>query len=605
MQHDDATLTYAELNTRANRLAHHLIGRGIGPEQYVALALPPLGEPRRRRPRRPQDRRRLPPLDPDYPADRITYMLGNSTPACLLTDHTTAATLPTGQGPTHLLLDHHETATALAAHPDHDPTDSDRVTALRPAHPAYVIYTSGSTGRPKGVVVEHHSLNHYLAWARHTYPHHDRPGTGALTRRLRPHRHRPPRPPHQRRHRPPHRTERPHPTPTHQPTFVKATPSHLALLNTIDDTFSPTGQLVLGGESLMAENLATWREHTPTPPSSTNTDRPKPPSAAPTTPSPPRHTPRRHHHHRPTRLEHPHLRPGHPPPTRRPPTSPASSTSAATSSPAATTTAPTSPPPATSPTPTTPADACTAPATSSNGAPTAPSNSSAAPTTRSRSAATASNSPKSKPPSPSTPRSPKPSSSSARTSPATSASPPTSPPPPPTPPASTGRRPRPCRTTCCPPPTSPSTPCPPHPQRQARHRRTARTRTHPHHQRTRPTHRNRRDPLRDLRRHPRRRPPHHRRQLLRPRRTPLLATRLTSRIRTALGAHLTVRDLFGAPTVAGDGRTPRPDRCGTGRTGPDATAGAAAAVPSRSSACGSCTGWRDPAPPTTSHCTCG
>ncbi|MCE0446730.1 AMP-binding protein, partial [Streptomyces tricolor] len=319
VQHDDATLTYAELNTRANRLAHHLIGRGIGPEQYVALALPRSVNLVVAVLAVPQDRRRLPPLDPDYPADRITYMLGNSTPACLLTDHTTAATLPTGQGPTHLLLDHHETATALAAHPDHDPTDSDRVTALRPAHPAYVIYTSGSTGRPKGVVVEHHSLNHYLAWARHTYPTmtdralvhspvaFDLTVTGLLG------------PPHQRRHRPPHRTQRPHPTP-HPPAHLRQshplpprTPQHHRRHLLPHRPTRPRRRIPHGRKP---RHLAgdTPRRHRR---QRVRTDRNHRRLHLPHH-HPPRHTPRRHHHHRPTRLEHPHLRPGHPPPTRRP-----------------------------------------------------------------------------------------------------------------------------------------------------------------------------------------------------------------------------------------------------------------------------------------------
>ncbi|MYX27488.1 non-ribosomal peptide synthase, partial [Streptomyces sp. SID8381] len=263
VQHDDTTLTYEQLNTRANRLAHHLIAQGAGPEQYVALALPRSVNLVTAVLAVLKTGAAYLPLDPDYPTDRITYMLGNSTPTLLLTDHTTATTLPPATNPTRLLLDDDDTITALATQPDHNPDDTDRLTPLHPHHPAYIIYTSGSTGRPKGVVVEHHSLNHYLAWARHTYPTltgrallhsplaFDLTITGLLgpltsggTTHLI------------------ELTDHTTP-PTHQPTFVKATPSHLALLNTIHPAFSPTGQLVLGGESLMAETLATWREAHP------------------------------------------------------------------------------------------------------------------------------------------------------------------------------------------------------------------------------------------------------------------------------------------------------------------------------------------------------
>ncbi|MFF9348205.1 amino acid adenylation domain-containing protein, partial [Streptomyces sp. NPDC014734] len=156
VEHDGSTLTYAELNTRANRLAHHLIGRGIGPEQHVALALP-----------RGTDLvttilavlktgAAYLPIDPDYPTDRITYMLHDAHPALLITDTTTTTQLPTTNTP-HLTLDTHPHHTHTQ-HPDHNPTDTDRTTPLHPHNPAYLIYTSGSTGRPKAVVVSHRGL---------------------------------------------------------------------------------------------------------------------------------------------------------------------------------------------------------------------------------------------------------------------------------------------------------------------------------------------------------------------------------------------------------------------------------------------------------------
>ncbi|MFF9347258.1 amino acid adenylation domain-containing protein, partial [Streptomyces sp. NPDC014734] len=258
VQHDNNTLTYTELNTRANRLAHHLISQGIGPEQYVALALP----------RSPdlvttilailKTGAAYLPIDPDYPTDRITYMLHNSTPALLITDTTTTTQLPTTNTP-HLTLDTHPHHNQ----PTHNPTDTDRTTPLHPHNPAYIIYTSGSTGRPKGVIVEHHSLNHYLAWAHHLYPSMNQQAlvhspiafdltitgllgpltTGGTAHLIELNDHTTP--------------------PTTPPTFVKATPSHLTLLNTLNPTFSPTQQLVLGGESLTTESLTTWRNNHP------------------------------------------------------------------------------------------------------------------------------------------------------------------------------------------------------------------------------------------------------------------------------------------------------------------------------------------------------
>ncbi|HVQ93839.1 MAG TPA: amino acid adenylation domain-containing protein, partial [Mycobacteriales bacterium] len=147
-------LTYAGLNRRANRLAHLLIGRGIGPEQLVALTVP----------RSPEMVVALLavlkagaaylPLDPAHPADRIRFVLDQARPGCLLT----TGTGPDWGGTPCLRLDDPAVARELAGAADTDPTDADRVRALRLPHPAYVIYTSGSTGRPKGVVVPHAGL---------------------------------------------------------------------------------------------------------------------------------------------------------------------------------------------------------------------------------------------------------------------------------------------------------------------------------------------------------------------------------------------------------------------------------------------------------------
>ncbi|WP_030955178.1 amino acid adenylation domain-containing protein, partial [Streptomyces sp. NRRL S-481] len=128
-----------------------------------------------------------------------------------------------------------------------------------PRHPAYMIYTSGSTGRPKGVIIEHHALATYLHRARTTYT--ATTGTTLL-------------------HSPlafdltitalwtpltnggtVHLTTLE--TTTVQPTLIKATPSHLPLLNTLPDTASPSHTLILGGEALHTDHLTTWRQHHP------------------------------------------------------------------------------------------------------------------------------------------------------------------------------------------------------------------------------------------------------------------------------------------------------------------------------------------------------
>src|SRR5437763_10816310 len=94
------------------------------------------------------------PVDPDYPAERIAFMVADAGPAYLVTTGSVAAGLPE-MGVPALVLDDPDTRAAIDRCAGTDPVDADRVTPLRPDHAAYVIYTSGSTGRPKGVVVPH------------------------------------------------------------------------------------------------------------------------------------------------------------------------------------------------------------------------------------------------------------------------------------------------------------------------------------------------------------------------------------------------------------------------------------------------------------------
>lgn len=155
----NVTLSYAELNIKANQLAHALIARGVGPERIVALALA----------RSPEllvtilavlkAGAAYLPLDPDYPAARIAFMLGDAEPELLLISERTTTSVPAGTATPRLVIDNPDTMAVVSEHPHTNPTDSDRTTPLTSRHPAYVIYTSGSTGAPKGVVVCHAGIS--------------------------------------------------------------------------------------------------------------------------------------------------------------------------------------------------------------------------------------------------------------------------------------------------------------------------------------------------------------------------------------------------------------------------------------------------------------
>ncbi|HVT71247.1 MAG TPA: amino acid adenylation domain-containing protein, partial [Trebonia sp.] len=154
--------TYAELDARSSRLARYLIGLGAGPERVVAVALP----------RSPdlvaavlavsKTGAAYLPIDPDYPADRIAYMLTDAAPVAVVTSRQAGGHLVTESR--LVVLDDPEVAAAVAGQPGGAVTDRDRLTPLLPAHRAYVIYTSGSTGRPKGVVVSHTGLANLSAF---------------------------------------------------------------------------------------------------------------------------------------------------------------------------------------------------------------------------------------------------------------------------------------------------------------------------------------------------------------------------------------------------------------------------------------------------------
>ncbi|MEU6482396.1 AMP-binding protein, partial [Streptomyces sp. NPDC047017] len=148
-------LSYAELNARANRLARHLVACGAGPERLVAVALPRSVDLFVALLAVLKSGSGYVPVDPEYPAERIAYMLADAEPVLVLTDVATAVLLPGEGAVPRVLLDEPGVRDAVAGRDSGDLGDGDRLSSVLAAHPAYVIYTSGSTGRPKGVVVSH------------------------------------------------------------------------------------------------------------------------------------------------------------------------------------------------------------------------------------------------------------------------------------------------------------------------------------------------------------------------------------------------------------------------------------------------------------------
>ncbi|MGH9676681.1 MAG: AMP-binding protein, partial [Candidatus Acidiferrum sp.] len=148
-------LTYRQLETQSNRLAHHLRAAGVGPDVLVGLCV-----------ERSADMvvamlgilkagGAYVPLDPSYPADRVAFMLKDSAANVLITEAKTQESLGL-TAPHVVLLDEH--AAAIAASPS-DPLGD----PCTPENLAYVLYTSGSTGKPKGVMVRHRNVVNFFA----------------------------------------------------------------------------------------------------------------------------------------------------------------------------------------------------------------------------------------------------------------------------------------------------------------------------------------------------------------------------------------------------------------------------------------------------------
>jgi nonribosomal peptide synthetase DhbF len=257
-------LTYAELNTRANQLARHLITLGAGPERLVGIVMPQCPDMIVALLAVLKSGAAYVPVDPGYPPDRMAVMLADTHAEVVLTTSRLAGSLPAAIRP--LILDDLAVAEEIARYPAGDVAAAQRGRPLHPAHPAYVIYTSGSTGRPKGVIVTHANLVNYLARVRQVYPHlagrtllvspvsfdgsvsalygcllsggqlclgavdDELPALAGLAGGF---------------------------------TFLKATPSHLPLLARLPASCVPAAQMMLGGEAVPAALLREWRRRHP------------------------------------------------------------------------------------------------------------------------------------------------------------------------------------------------------------------------------------------------------------------------------------------------------------------------------------------------------
>ncbi|MCU1728676.1 amino acid adenylation domain-containing protein [Pseudomonas sp. 7P_10.2_Bac1] len=161
------SLSYRELNQRANRLAHQLRESGVGPEVRVGVAC----------------ERSLElvigllailkaggayvPLDPEYPAERLAYMFEDSGISLLLTQAHVQVALPP-HIPVMILAPTVGASLPRDLSGDHERAEN-LINLAHPEHLAYVIYTSGSTGRPKGAGNSHGALYNRLAWMQQAY----------------------------------------------------------------------------------------------------------------------------------------------------------------------------------------------------------------------------------------------------------------------------------------------------------------------------------------------------------------------------------------------------------------------------------------------------
>jgi amino acid adenylation domain-containing protein len=157
-------LTYRELDARANRLAHRLRDLGVGPESLVGIAMRRSSELVVAILATLKAGGAYVPLDPEYPAERLAFILEDSSAPVLLVD-AEGVTDASGGGVRRICpAAERQSIAALTTSLTSPPAIAGS------AGLAYVIYTSGSTGRPKGVAIEHRSALLFLYWAREVFP---------------------------------------------------------------------------------------------------------------------------------------------------------------------------------------------------------------------------------------------------------------------------------------------------------------------------------------------------------------------------------------------------------------------------------------------------
>ncbi|MFF3671273.1 amino acid adenylation domain-containing protein [Microtetraspora malaysiensis] len=254
------SLSYGELDAAATRLARRLRALGVGPDTLVAvyaergmdLVVALLGVLKAGG--------AYLPLDPDIPAGRLALIVDDADAPVIVTQRRLRVRVPATPAQVVCVDEPGQAAGDVTEQEDATgrETGDTLVCPARPENLAYAIYTSGSTGRPKGVLVERRQLAAYLACCLQDYPglsgvallHSSisfdlsvttlwgplvaggRIQVGALDDRDTPH---------------------------EAPSFLKITPSHLLLLESLPADRSPTRDLVIGGEALNGEALARWR----------------------------------------------------------------------------------------------------------------------------------------------------------------------------------------------------------------------------------------------------------------------------------------------------------------------------------------------------------
>ncbi len=265
IKYGDSALTYRELNSKANRLAHHLRSIGVGPDSRIAICMERSVEMVIAIWGALKSGGAYVPIDPAYPTERLAFMMKDAAVAVTLTlDHFASAA-----------RDHCSQTLCLDTDWERIERNSDQNPSIEtsPENLAYMIYTSGSTGQPKGAMITHSGLVNYLAWAVNYYDVSE--GNGS---------------------------------PVHSPLafdltvtsifspllagravelvredegvdglisamredarfgLVKLTPAHLDLISqrlSAEQLASSARALIVGGEALLGETLQAWKDHGP------------------------------------------------------------------------------------------------------------------------------------------------------------------------------------------------------------------------------------------------------------------------------------------------------------------------------------------------------